>query len=206
MNDLDRVRYDALAAQLGRMRAMQYAYHRKFFALMGFSLVAIAAAFLHGSRAALVLLAFGLVTAGVTASFFLHFCDFARTHARALEQRINTMLGETLLNAAELEADFFYPHETVRISGYTPSRPDTFFSFFTLHFTVVWVAAALIALWRLGDRMGGGAWLMLLVVYGAWSAVNVGFLLRWFRGDAEKRIAALLRERLGLDRKGSSAL
>ena len=49
-------------------------------------------------------------------------------------------------DAAVLEADFFYPHETARLSGYTPSRPDTFFSFFTLHFSVVWVAAALVAL------------------------------------------------------------
>lgn len=197
MNDLDRLKYDALSRQLGRMRAMQYAYHRKFFALMLLSLVAIAAAFTWPTPAALAMLAFGLVTAGVTASFFLHFCDFARTHARALEGRINALLGESLLNAADLEADFFYPHETVRLSGFTPSRPGTFFSFFTLHYSAVWIAAALAALWQLASHCSAACTALLLVVYGSWAALNVGFLRAWFLGDAERRMAATLRERLG---------
>lgn len=200
MNEIDRLRYHALASQLGRMRAMQYAYHRKFFALQMLSLGAIAAAFLFPSKAAMVLLAFGLVTAGVSASFFLHFCDFARVHARALEEKINGLLGENLLNAAVLEADFFYPHETVRLSGFTPSRPDTFFSFFTLHFSVVWIVAALAALGWLADHCGAFRFLEILVVYGLWSLANVRFLRNWFRGEAESRMAATLRRRLGLDR------
>jgi hypothetical protein len=200
VNELDRLRYDVLSRQLGRMRAMQYAYHRKFFALQLLSLAAIAAAFLWPSAAAMTLLAFGLVTAGVTASFFLHFCDFARTHAKALEEKLNLLLGEPLLNAAELEADFFYPHLTRRLSGFTPSRPDTFFSFFTFHFSVVWVAAALLALRSLASHCSTGGFLLLLLVYGAWAAVNLRFLVRWFGGEAERRMTATLRERLGLDR------
>jgi len=205
MNERDRLRYHALAGQLGRMRAMQYAYHRKFFALQLLSLVAIAAAFLFPSRTAMVLLAFGLMTASVTASFFLHFCDFARVHARALEERINGLLGETLLNAAVLEADFFYPHETARLSGFTPSRPDTFFSFFTLHFSVVWAVSALLALGWLARHCGAGRFLALLLAYGAWSFVNVRFLTTWFRGEAESRMAATLRDRLSLDRTSGAS-
>lgn len=200
MTENERLRYHALSSQLGRMRAMQYAYHRKFFALQLLSLVAIAAAFLSPSKPGMVLLAFGLVTAGVTASFFLHFCDFARVHARALEEKLNSMLGETVLNAAVLEADFFYPHETERLSGFTPSRPDTFFSFFTLHFSVVWVASALLALGWLACHCSKLRFLEVLVAYGAWSLWNVRFLRQWFRGGAESRMAATLRDRLGLDR------
>lgn len=198
-NDLDRLRYDALSTQLGRMRAMQYAYHRKFFGLQLLSFAGIVAAFAWPSKAGMTALAFGLVTAGVTASFFLHFCDFARTHAKALEEKLNRMLGEPLLNAAELEADFFYPHQARRLSGFTPSRPDTFFSFFTLHWSVVWVGAALLALRWLATACSGGRFLLFLLVYGAWAAFNVRFLLGWFRGGAEARMTATLRERLGLD-------
>lgn len=201
MTDLDRLKYDALTRQLERMRAMQYAYHRKFFTLLFLSVVGIVLAYWWRSAMALVLLAFGLVTAGVTASFFLHFCDFARTHARALEAKLNQLLGEPLLNAAELEADYFYPHGQRRISGFTPARPDTFFSFFTLHFSVVWTVAALVALWSLAPVYSGGGYVLLLVCFLAWTALNVGFLVYWFQGDAERRLAARLRERLGLESK-----
>lgn len=194
MTEAEKIEIHLLAAQLGRMRAMQYAYNRKFFSLLLVTLAAIAAAFLHGSAAALSMLAFGLVTAGVTASFFLHFCDFARTHARALEARINAILGKRVLLASELEADYFYPHETAKISGFVPAHAGAFFSFFTLHFTVLWGAAIVAALWTLACLLSGRAYAGVLSLFASWAAVNVAFLLRWFRGEAERRMAATLRD------------
>jgi hypothetical protein len=199
MTDVDRLKYDALSRQLGRMRAMQYAYNRKFFSLLLATVIAIPIAFSLDTLSALTMLAFGLVTAGVTASFFLHFCDFARTYARALEARIDRLLGERILVASALEADYFYPHETRKVSGFVPSRPGSFFSFFTLHFVAVWGAAIGAALWRLRHSFDGSGYTILLGAFAAWSAVNVGFLLTWFRGDAERRMAATLREVYGLE-------
>ena len=203
MTDVDRLEHLALLQQLSRMRAVQYAYNKKFFSLLLFSVVAIALAFVERSIASLVLLAFGLVSAGVTASFFLHFCDFARTHARALEARINTLLGRRVLLASELEEDYFYPHEARKLSGFVPTRPDSFFSFFTLHFTIVWAASIALALALLRSRMGGWTYLALFIVLGGWIALNASFLLRWFSGDAEKRMAAALRAAYDLDRSRS---
>jgi len=203
MTDVDRLEHLALCQQLARMRAMQYAYNKKFFTLLLVTVVAIALAFVERSVASLVLLAFGLVTAGVTASFFLHFCDFARTHARALEGRINTLLGRRVLIASELEADYFYPHEATKISGFVPERPDSFFSFFTLHFTVVWGASIVAALASLRALVAGWSYLALLVVFAAWTAANAAFLLRWFSGEAERRMAEKLRDAYDPNRAGA---
>lgn len=193
MNETDRIEIDLLASQLGRMRSMQYAYNRKFFSLLMMTVLAIASAFGFASVSGWILLAFGLVTAGVTASFFLHFSDFARTHARAIEMRINRLVGRRVLLASEIEADYFYPHETAKISGFVPNRTDTFFSMFTLHFTVVWSAAIAVAWWKVLTAVGFWSTLLPFAVFAVWALGNVAFLLRWFSGDAERRIAKTLR-------------
>lgn len=193
MDETARVEIDLLARQLARMRGMQYAYNRKFFSLLLLSVVAIALAFTTASLAGWVLLAFGLVTAGFTASFFLHFSDFARTHARAIETRINTLLGRRVLLASEIEADYFYPHETSKISGFVPNRPATFFSMFTLHFTAIWAGAIAAAWWNVLGELGLWRGLPPIVLFTGWTALNVAFLLKWFDGDAERRIAGMLR-------------
>lgn len=194
MNESDRVEIKLLASQLGRMRDMQYAYNRKFFTLLLVTVVAIAAAFVHASVSAWVLLSFGLVTAGVTASFFLHFADFARTHARAIEARINCLVGRRVLLASEIEADYFYPHEVAKVSGFVPQRPDTFFSMFTLHFSVVWVGSVVVAWCKVFGAAGSWWSLVSFAVFVGWSLLNVAYLVYWFGGDAERRIAETLRE------------
>jgi hypothetical protein len=181
------------------MRAMQYAYNRKFFVLLLLSIVAITLALASATVAGWVLLAFALVTSGVTASVFLHFSDFARTHARAIEMRINKLLGRRVLLASEIEADYFYPHESSKLSGFVPDRPDTFFSMFTLHFTFVWAAAIVTAWWNVLGEIGVWRALPALAVFTAWTALNVAFLLRWFSGDAERRIANTLRDAYDLE-------
>ena len=82
MTDRDHCLYDAWASQLERIRAMQYAYNRKFLVFLLVSSAAVACVFHLGSLPLLVLVGPGLVTTGMTASFFLHQCDFARVHAR----------------------------------------------------------------------------------------------------------------------------
>ncbi|MFM7101123.1 MAG: hypothetical protein ACKO3N_08120 [Verrucomicrobiota bacterium] len=195
MTDADRLRYDALTRQLERMRAMQYAYNRKFFTLLLVSTAGLLWAFHVPTPASLVAVCFGLVTAGVTASFFLHFCDFARVHARALERRLNRLLGERVLVASELEADYFYPHEARKFSGWVPGRRLTFFSFFTLHFCGVWGLATAAAGWRLHQLLAPATFQFLATLYLLWALANAAFLGRWFiPATAERRLARALRE------------
>jgi hypothetical protein len=193
MNDVDRLEYDALTRQLERMRAMQYAYNRKFFILLLVSTLVSVALILDGRREGLAVVCFGLVTTGVTSSFFLHFCDFARVHARALERRINRLIGRPVLIASELEADYFYPHVSPKLSGFSFAAPGLFFSVFTLHFCVVWGALVIWAGLRLRDLMSEGPWFLLLSAWILWTAVQLAYLYHWFvMSGAEARLAARL--------------
>lgn len=198
MSELVRLEYDALTRQLERMRAMQYAYNRKFFTLLFISSVGVLWGLRDGSVLFLAAVPFGLVTTGVTASFFLHCCDFARVHARALEGRINQILGGRVLIASELEAEYFYPHATPKLSGLTWGKRWTLFNWFTLHFCAVWVgvsAVALTGLWRmLPDLQAAGLTGTLLF----WAGGNVAVLDRWFgNAAAERRMQEQLSEVYG---------
>lgn len=191
------LKYDALTRQLERMRAMQYGYFTKFFAgllLNGFAFVAI---YLLPFTAAHVLLPFWVLTAGVQSSFYLHFVDFARVHAAALEKRINALLGEELLVGGRLEEVYFYPLERPKFSGIILTHPSTFFSAFTVHWLFVWGFFFLVGLYRAWQ--GLGPYLALyLALLGMWSAVNALYLAWYFIGQRdEKRIAKLLREVYG---------
>jgi len=142
---------------------------------------------------------FGLVSTGVTASFFLHFCDFARVHARAIEARINGLLGSQTLIASELEADYFYPHASPKLSGFSYARPWSFFSVYTLHFCAVWGLMILSSAWRLWNQLDTGVWFLWALLWSGWSAVNGLYLLWWFGSSgAEARMARRLAEAYGL--------
>jgi hypothetical protein len=198
MNESDRWKYDALTRQLERMRAMQYAYFNKFFTLLLVSGALIVAGLLQSHTLAWLLVSFLVITTGVQASFYLHFTDFARVHARALEERINRLLGERLLLGSELEREYFYPLETPKLSGFSPAASGTFFSFFTLHYCALW---GLVLVWcwlRLHRALPAGEFVIYLAVFGGWTLVNAGWLLNYFqRGAAERKIAAMLREAYG---------
>lgn len=198
--DRIRLEYDALTRQLERMRAMQYAYNRKFFALLLISTLAGLGLILWGRWVGQLVVCFGLVTTGVTASFFLHFCDFARVHARALEARINAILGRRVLIASELEADYFYPHASPKLSGFSFERPWSFFSVYTLHFCAVWAALVFWCTLLLWDQLSPGTWFLWGLLWLGWCWVNVGYLHWWFgKSGAETRMARHLAEAYGLD-------
>ncbi len=198
MTDAERMQYDAWTRQLERMRGMQYAYNRKFFVLLLVSTLGVWFGFRDGLMVSLLAIPLGLITTGVTASFFLHQCDFARVHARALEGRINRLLGERVLIASELEAEYFYPHARPKLSGLPLGGRWTFFNGFTLHFCVVWTGASVLALWRVREWMSGGLWFLWLIAVGMWAAINVAGLTVWFASAAgERRMQQQLVEAYG---------
>ena len=197
--DRIRLEYDALTRQLERMRAMQYAYNRKFFGLLLLSTLTSLGLIFWGRWTGLLVVCFGLVSTGVSASFFLHFCDFARVHARAIEARINVLLGTRALVASELEADYFYPHASVKISGFSLERPGSFFSVYTLHFCAIWGSLVLWCAAGLWDQLAPGTWFLWAFLWAGWCGVNTAYLGWWFgRSGAEARMARHLAEAYGL--------
>jgi len=169
--------------QLRRMREMQYAYHKKFFHGLYFFLVLVIGCLLWDSPISLALVPLLVVSAGTQSCFYLHFVDFARIHARFVEQRLNKVLGKNTLIGSEIEDLYFYPIDAPKVGGFVLSRPLRFFSFFTLHWIVLWLSLAAFALWRLLPMMGscGCSYLALLAL---WGGVNLAYL-SWFFGKRQ---------------------
>ena len=164
--------------QLRRMREMQYAYHKKFFHGLYLFLVLVISCLIWDSPVSLALVPLLVITAGTQSCFYLHFVDFARIHARFVEGRLNKALGKGTLVGSEIEDLYFYPIEFPKIGGFVPTAPLRFFSFFTLHWVVLWVGLATFALWRLLPMMGpcGRSYLALVAF---WGGLNLAYL-SWF--------------------------
>jgi hypothetical protein len=186
------LKIQAWMEQLRRMREMQYAYHKKFFHGLYFFLVLVIACLFWDSPLSLALVPFLVITAGTQSCFYLHFVDFARLHARHLEGQLNQALGKSTFLGSEIENIYFYPIDAPKIGGFVPSAPLRFFSFFTLHWVLLWLGLAAFALWRLLPAMGscGQGYLFLLL---AWGGLNFAYLA-WFFGAARahNRVRAFL--------------
>ena len=172
------LKIQAWMEQLRRMREMQYAYHKKFFHGLYFFLVLVIACLLWDGPLSLALVPFLVITAGTQSCFYLHFVDFARLHARHLEMRLNKAPGKGTLVGTEIEDVYFYPIDAPKIGGFVPSAPWHFFSFFTLHWILLWLGLAAFALWRLFPTMGpcGQSYLAWVAL---WGGVNFVYL-SWF--------------------------
>ncbi len=182
---LQALKYDALTRQLERARAMQAAYFSRFFWwIIGTAFVAVLL-YLIPDPSVRALLPFGVITAGVQASFYLHFVDFARIQAAALERRLNTLLGENLFLESVLEADYFYPLEKPKLGGISSARPTTFFSAYTVHWLFLWsffFLFGLLAAWQTLAMFR----LFYVVLLASWSALNLGYLAWYFLGHADQ--------------------
>jgi hypothetical protein len=176
----EEIRIQAWMEQLRRMREMQYAYHKKFFHGLYFFLVLVIACLFWESPLSLALVPFLVITAGTQSCFYLHFVDFARLHARHLETQLNKALGKGTLVGSEIEDLYFYPIDAPKIGGFVPSTPLRFFSFFTLHWILLWLGLAVLALWCLLPTMGpcGRSYLVLVSL---WGVANF-YYLSWFFG------------------------
>jgi len=175
------LKIQAWMEQLRRMREMQYAYHKKFFHGLYFFFVLVVTCLLWDSPLSLALVPFLVITAGTQSCFYLHFVDFARLHARHLEKQLNQTLGKNTFLGSEIEDLYFYPIDAPKIGGFVPSAPLRFFSFFTLHWVLLWLGLAAFALWRLLPAMGPCSrdYLLFLAV---WGALNLAFLSWFFVG------------------------
>jgi len=134
---------------------------------------------LWDSPVSLALVPLLVITAGTQSCFYLHFVDFARFHARFVEARLNKALGKSTLVGSEIEDLYFYPIDAPKIGGFVPTAPLRFFSFFTLHWVILWLGLAAFAIWRLLPMMGlcGKHYLILL---GVWGGLNFVYLVLFF--------------------------
>jgi len=172
------LKIQARLEQLRRMREMQYAYHKKFFHGLYFFLVLVIGCLLWDSPLSLALVPFLVITAGTQSCFYLHFVDFARLHARHLEKQLNRVLGKGTLLGSEIENAYFYSIDAPKIGGFVPSAPLRFFSFFTVHWVLLWLGLAAFALWRLLPLMGSCD-RTYLAVLAVWGGLNLAYLV-WF--------------------------
>jgi hypothetical protein len=180
--------------QLRRMREMQYAYHKKFFHGLYFFLVLVLACLFWNSPLSLALVPFLVITAGTQSCFYLHFVDFARLHARHLEKKLNRILGKDTLLGSEIEDAYFYPSDAPKVGGFVPSKPLRFFSFFTVHWVLLWLGLVALAIWRLLPWVGPWRW-NYLALAALWGAFNFSYLVWFFsrRADFQKSQAVLAR-------------
>lgn len=185
------------SGQLERMRSMQYAYHRKFFNWLAVSTAGFIVLWLAGGTTGLLWIPFAVITCGVQASFFLHFCDFARTHAAHLESAINHRLNCQVLLGAKIENDYFYPLNSPKISGWSAGSPTSFFSIFTLHWCLIWTGITVCAIIGGLPSLSPDQRVFYLLGLLCWGALNVSFLTWyfWSRRDL-RRIEARLEKYL----------
>lgn len=175
-----------LEAQLIRMRAMLYRYYDLFFRFVSGGLVASGAlfigAFWQPTQAAALLLPFVILYVGFHAANLFSYVIFARTHAAALERRINRELGAEVLVAHRLEEVYFGAPGDPKLVAASLRRPLTMLAAETWHFTIAgaafFVVGTLIAnvtVTRIGEPWST---FYVPVVIG-WALLN-GVYLAWY--------------------------
>ena len=196
------------SAQLARMRAMNAAYHRRFFGDIRFTILVtlglFVVAFAVDERLALALPVVALLGACQTA-FDASYLIFSRHYATALEQFINARLGRDLLVAHRLENSYLFELDRTKLVTLSVSPGAfTWFGFMTGLYTLVGVGVYVVGIVLTLDAIGtsvsvraGAAYLIALalvtvtaVVVGAW----------WFvAGEGERRLRHVLDESFGSD-------
>lgn len=187
------------ARQLARMRGMNAAYHRRFFADIRFSTVVILGLFVAGAAVDdaffLVVPVIALMGACQTA-FDASYLIFSRQYATALERFINQELGREVLIAHRLEDSYLFPLDTTKIVTLAGGSGFTWFGFMTALYTLVGAATFVAGLWlglpALPEGIAttaywtfvGGLTLAALVVGGWW----------FVGGEGERRLKTILDE------------
>ncbi|MBC8003587.1 MAG: hypothetical protein H7X97_13460 [Opitutaceae bacterium] len=198
MNDLDRLKYDALSRQLDRLRVTQQTFTGRFFHLLIISGVVMIAACLVNNPISYVALPYLLITTGVQSCFYLYHTDFARLQARAVEANINLLLGEKLITQGELEEDYFHTDLRAAFGELTASRMPRFFAAFTLHFLGVWLLVMFWSWYNLFLLLMGGRLVLYVIIFVLWATANFAYLY-WHLTERreEKRLVEKLREIYG---------
>lgn len=183
-----------LEAQLSRMRAMLYRYYELFYRFTSGGLVASGALFIGSfwppTQVASVLLPFVIIYIGFHAAHLFSYVLFARTHATALERRINREIGAELLIAHRLEDIYFGAVDDPRFVAASLRRPLTMLAAETWHFTIAGAAFLVVGTLIANVTVGrvGEPWATFYVpaVVG-WALLNGAYLAWYFIGRRDQR-------------------
>lgn len=187
------------SAQLARMRGMTAMYHRRFFFDINTTSVLVIALLLAGwweiPEAFLLVPVVALIGAVQTA-FDASYLIFARSYAVRLETFLNDELGTKVLVASEMEATYLFPLATRKIVTIPLSGGISWFSFMTLFYTLMGVAAFGFGLtlgWEtLNDAPQALAITYLATVFGLGAAALLVGLWWFVGGEGERRLATVL--------------
>ena len=196
-----------LEKQLERMRGMHYGYYVQFFQATHLFTVLVllnlAVSLYPPFRAAIFVLPFFIVYAGFFTSYLLSYNLFARIYATSIEKRINTLVGQRILVAHEMEEDYIYHTPGPKFSALDLKQPWSMISASTISYTFGGVVLYLIAAYRSWQLLPELAphfaplylfWPLLAV----WTLGHLFYLLWFFvGGKPEKRIAAIVNDAYG---------
>jgi hypothetical protein len=189
--DADAIRLETLAAQLERMRAMQYKYSDLFYKLIiaGFFAVVLMtmASLTETLRATALLIPFVTIFVGLKSAYFLSYVVLARIYATGIEQRINRALGADVLIAHRWEAAYLFPLGGKEFAGITPRLKQTFIGFMTVHYFIFGAAAIALSAYRAWQLIPSLAAMFPPVRFYfpaliAWSLLHLVYLI-WYFGS-----------------------
>jgi hypothetical protein len=193
--------------QLARMRGMNAAYHRRFFADIRFttivSLGLLAAGMAVDDRLFLAIPPVALLGACQTA-FDASYLIFSRHYAARLERLIDAELGRDVLVAHRLEDAYLFPLDRPKVVTFT-LRGFSWFGFMTALYTMagigVYTTGLVLSLPVIGSRIGAAAGTAYLLALGAATVGALGVGLWWFPGgEGEARLRRVLDDAFGADR------
>lgn len=199
---------DILARQLERMRGMLYGYYSQFFqAIHLFTvliLAIVALSLLPQMRALILALPFFVIYAGSFCAYLITYNFFARIYAAALEQRINSILGEEVLVAHRMEDVFIYKPASPKFVAFDLTAPSTAISAITVSYTLAGIILIIIGAYRAVQLLPGliprcpllkAYWPTLIV----WGLLHLVYLLWYFlTAKQEKQIDKIVRDAYGL--------
>ena len=199
MNERDRAELRLLEQQLERMRGMLGAYSGLFFRQITVwgvvSIVILALSGLSAGAPIGFLLTFIVPFAFLEAGYTFYYTVFARRHAEFIEKSINARFGRAVLPAHRLEAAYFYPPDTPKLSFLSFARLNGYGSVMTIGYSV-----AALLLWGAGMEEGlaqvvaGSLDPALIWAAAAWTLGVTAFLLWHFLAKRdEKRLLVELK-------------
>ena len=184
--------------QLERMRGMNAAYHRRFFADIRFTTLVViglfaAAAALEVPHLYLLVPVVALMGACQTA-FDASYLIFCRHYATALERFINDQLGTEVLVAHRMEDAYLFPLNRTKVVTLASGPGFTWFGFMTALYTTIGVASYVAGLWLGIPALPTGLPLLLYVLF--LGLLTIAALVAgtwWFvRGEGERRLRRVL--------------
>lgn len=198
-----------LQEQLSRMRGMLYNYSAIFYNLITLGVVVLltlaAASMTETWRSVVFLIPFFTIWVGTQSAYYLTYAIFARIYATGLEKAINRLLGQDILIAHRIEANYLYSLNEPQISTVQARIKQTYIGFITLQFFILSAFVIALSAYRAWQLLPDVArefppvrfYFPALIL---WSLFHLVYLV-WYFGtrNYQKRIMRVVSEAYGVN-------